>query len=148
MMGLTKRQAVLWRLRSLGFSVSEIARRLGISRQAVHKNLQAIESKVYRGLISTANTIRIEIRKIDIEKGYLVGWSPGLNMDVYITFSTKNGIQVWFKHEGECRKCPLRDECRKIILSEAIERNIELPKEPDIEPTKLADIFFKKLTGE
>ena len=138
---------MLWRLKILGLGGSEIARRLGISRQAVYKNLRIIESKIYKGLISTASLIKVEIRKIDIENGYLVGWSPGLNMDVYITFSTKNGFQVWFKHEGECSKCSLRDECRRIILSEARERNISLPTDPDVEPTELADIFFKKLLG-
>jgi len=145
---LTKRQALIWRLRVLGLGISEIGRRIGISRQAVHKNIKAIESKIYGGLISTANSIKIDIRKIDIKNGYLVGWSPGLNMEVYITFSTRNGFQVWFKHEGECNKCPLRDECRRIILSEARERNIPLPNDPNIEPTELADIFFKKLLGE
>ena len=80
-----------------------------------------------------------------MEKGLLVGWSPWLKVDVYILFSAKNGVQIWFKHEGNCRECPLRDDCRSLLLDEAEERGITLPKGEDIEPSQLAKMFFKKL---
>ena len=142
---LTDKQASLWKLRSLNLSISEIASRLGISRQAVHRSLQVIDMKVYKALTSVATACKVEIRRIDVKKGFLVGWSPWLGVDVYITFSVKNGIQVWFKHKGNCKECSLRDECRRILLSEAEERGINLPKDERIEPSQLAEIFFKEL---
>lgn len=41
---LTPRQFTLWKMKRSGLSISEIASRLGISRQAVHKGLQAVEA--------------------------------------------------------------------------------------------------------
>ncbi|MCD6510780.1 MAG: hypothetical protein J7L11_10400 [Thermoprotei archaeon] len=145
MMPLTDRQLSLWRLKRSGLRISEIAARLGISRQAVHKGLRAVEAKIYRALVSAAMASKVEIRNIDVEKGLLVGWSPWLKVDVYILFSAKNGVQIWFKHEGNCRECPLRDDCRSLLLDEAEERGIMLPKGEDIEPSQLAKMFFKKL---
>ncbi len=145
MMPLTTKQIALWRLKRSGLRISEIATRLGISRQAVHKSLRIIEAKIYKALVSTATAAKIEIKNIDIEKGLLIGWSPWLKVDVYIIFSAKNGIQIWFKHEGNCKECPLRNDCKNLLLEEAKERGITLPKEKNIEPSQLAKIFFKKL---
>jgi len=142
---LTFRQFTLWKMKRSGLSISEIASRLGISRQAVHKGLQAVEAKISRALILTAKASRIEIRRIDLERGFLVGYSPGLNVDVYVTFSYSNGVQIWFKHEGNCRECSLRENCKRIIVNEAKERGIELPNVESMEPSELAEILFRKL---
>jgi len=146
MLSLTDKQLLLWRLRRSGLSISEIASRLGISRQAVHKSLQSIESKVYRALIATARASKIEVRKIDAQKGVLVGWSPGLDTEVYITFSSKNGIQIWFRHERrDCKDCPFREDCKRILFEEAEERGISLPKDENLDPSDLAKLLFEKL---
>jgi len=148
MLSLTERQLLLWRLRRGGLSISEIASKLGISRQAVHKSLQSIESKVYRALIAAAKASKVEIREIDAQKGILVGWSPGLNTEVYITFSSKNGIQIWFKHEkADCESCPFKEDCKRILFDEAEERGISLPKKKDLKPSELAEILFKEILG-
>ncbi len=145
MIYLTEKQLLLWRLRQSGLTLSEIATKLGISRQAVHKTMQTVENKVYEALISAAAASKVEIRRIDAKRGILVGWSPWLKTEVYITFSSRNGLQIWFKHEGDCKTCPLREDCRKILLNEAEERGIELPASREIEPSKLAEILFDKL---
>ena len=64
MIDLTERQIVLWKLKLKGLSPSEIAVNLNISRQAVHRALKSIESKVYKALIGVAKANRIEIREI------------------------------------------------------------------------------------
>lgn len=142
---LTHKQFTLWKMRRSGLSASEIASRLGISRQAVHKGLQAVEAKISKALISTARSSRIEIRRIDLNKGFLVGYSPGLNVDVYVTLSYSNGVQIWFRHRGNCKECSLRENCKRIIFNEARERGIELPDVEGIEPSELAEILFKSL---
>lgn len=146
-LNVTDRQLSLWKMRRSGLSVSEIAAKLGISRQAVHKGLQAVEAKIYRALTSAAAAVKAEIKRIDVGKGVLVGWSPWLKVDVYITFSARNGVQVWFRHKGNCRECPLRNDCRSLLLGEAEERGVELPRDEDLEPSKLAEIFFERLLG-
>ena len=146
MLSLTDKQILLWKLRRSGLSISEIASKLGVSRQAVHKNLQSVESKVYKALIAAAKASKVEIKEVNAHRGFLVGWSPGLRTEVYITFSSKNGIQIWFKHERvECKNCPLEEDCKRILFTEAEERGILLPKNEGLRPSELAKILFKEL---
>jgi predicted transcriptional regulator len=142
MIELTQRQIDLWRLSVRGLSLSEIASALKISRQAVHKGLQSLETKIYKALIGVAKANRIEIREINAKKGYLVGWSPEFGVEVIITFSAKNGVQVWFRHKGDCKNCSMREECRRILLNEAEERGIELKED---EPCKMAEELFRRI---
>jgi hypothetical protein len=144
MVELTDKQLILWKLKQNGLGLTEIASLLRVSRQAVHKGLQSVETKIYRALIDAAKANRIEIRKIDTEKGFLAGWSPEFRVDVIVTFSAKNGIQVWYRHKGDCKSCSMREECKAILLSEAEERGITLP---DDEPSRLAEVMFKELLG-
>ena len=127
-------------------SVSQIATSLGISRQAVHKGIHTIETKVYKALTSTAKANKIVITEVDARKGVLKGKSPGLETTVYITFSPANGVQVWFKREGNCERCPFLDDCRRILLEEAKERGISLSEEEKrYLPTDLAGNLFRRL---
>ena len=145
MIHFTEKQLSLWRLRRDGLSISEIASKLGISRQAVHKGLQSVDAKIYRALTSAAASAKIEIKRVDVEKGLLIGWSPWLKSDVYMTFSAKNGVQMWFEQEKDCGSCPFRSDCLRILREEAEERGIELPK--DEEPSRLAKVLFQRLLG-
>lgn len=145
MISLTDRQVLLWRLKRRGLSLGEIAKELGVSRQAVHKGLRVVEGKIRGALLSTAKACRIDVREVDAKRGYLWGWSPWMSTEVYVTFSAKNGVQVWFRHEADCRNCPLQEECRRILLSEAEERGIDLRDDEDVEPSELAEEFFSKL---
>ncbi|RLF17965.1 MAG: hypothetical protein DRJ68_07175 [Thermoprotei archaeon] len=144
-MPLTPKQLQLLKLWSEGLSLSEIALKLGVSRQAVHKGIQAAEAKVYRILVSAAKASKIEIRSVDAKRGFLVGWSPWLKSEVYITLSVKNGLQIWFKHEADCSSCPLREDCKRILLGEMEERGIRVEGAEDMEPSKLADELFSRL---
>ncbi|MHC1637149.1 MAG: HTH domain-containing protein [Candidatus Nezhaarchaeales archaeon] len=75
---LTSKQFELLKLWSKGLSLSEIASKLDVSRQAAHKGIQIAEAKVYKALMSTAKASKIEVKKINAKKGFLVGWSPWL----------------------------------------------------------------------
>ena len=142
MVELTNKQLTLWRLKQSGLSLAEMASLLKVSRQAIHKNLQSVETKIYKALINAAKSNRIEIRKIDIDRGLLVGWSPEFRVDVIITFSTRNGVQVWYKHKGDCKNCSMREECKTILLNEAEERGLTITGG---EPSELAEELFKRL---
>ncbi len=148
MISLTDKQTLVWRLWRRGLSISKIATKLGISRQAVHKNLKTAKIKIYKALISTAKAAKINVKEIDVDKGFLMGWNPGLKVKVYVTFSPRNGVQVWFEHKRDCKKCPFHDECLKILLTEAEEREIPLPNADKLEPSQLAEVFFKELMGK
>ena len=143
---LTPKQRNYWGLRRSGLTQADISRKMDVTRQTVNKTFNAIDSRVSKALLEAAHINRIETSKVDHEKGYLLGRSPSLGMDVIITFSERNGIQVWYKGEGGCSDCTGRDSCQQKLLIEAEDRGIQLPEKAyDMEPSKLADILFKTI---
>ncbi len=122
---------------------------MNVTRQTVNKAFNAVDSRVSRALLEAAQVNRIEINRVDTEKGFLLGRSPSLGMEALVTFSERNGIQVWYRGEGDCSDCSWLSSCKQKLLIEAEERGIQLPEEAeDVEPSKLAEALFKKIMEE
>ena len=146
---LTPKQRKYWGLRRSGLTQADISRKMDVTRQTVNKTFIAIDSRVSKALLEAAQINRIETTRLDQEKGYLLGRSPSLGLDVLITFSERNGIQVWYKGESGCSDCTGRESCMRTLLIEAEDRNIQLPeKADDMEPSKLTEILFKRIVEE
>jgi hypothetical protein len=146
---LTPKQKTIWDLKSSGQKEVNIARKLNVTRQTVHKALDTANLKIGEALEETANINKIETQKIDTDKGFLLGYSSHFKTQAFITFSAKNGIQVWYKHEGDCEKCSKLQTCRETLLSEAKDRNFLLLDDTSkILPSKLAEALIAKITGE
>ncbi|UCH37530.1 MAG: hypothetical protein JSV76_07640 [Candidatus Bathyarchaeota archaeon] len=122
---------------------ADISREMGVTRQTVNKTFIAVDSRVSRALLEAAQVNRVEISRVNPEKGFLLGRSPSSGMDTLVTFSERNGIQVWYKGEGGCSECSWRTNCKQKLLIEAEDRGIPLPEEAEeMEPSQLADILF------
>jgi len=146
---LTSKQKLIWNLKGKGFSEASIARKLDVTRQTVHKALNVAKSKVYMALEEAAKLNRIKIRTIDAAQGILVGYSQEFKTATIITFSARNGVQAWYRHEGDCENCDQLQVCREMLLAEAKDRNIQLPEDANsMLPSKLTDILFSKITGK
>jgi hypothetical protein len=146
---LTDKQKLIWDLKSKGFTEAGIARKLKVSRQTVHKALDIANSKVSTALEEAAKINKIKIKILDPPNGVLLGYSSYFKTEALIIFSAKNGVQVWYKHEGECNNCDQVQSCREALLTEAKERNIPLPENANsMPPSKLAEILFSKIIGE
>ena len=139
----------MWDLKSSGIPEATIARKLNITRQTVHQALDNANLKVAQALEETAKINKIETQKMDADKGFLLGYSSHFKTATFITFSAKNGVQVWYKHEGNCQKCSKLESCRETLLSEAKDRNfLILDDTSKILPSKLAEALFTRITGE
>ena len=139
----------MWDLKSSGIPEATIARKLNITRQSVHEALNNANNKIGEALEETAKINKIETQKINPDKGFLLGYSDHFKTQAFITFSAKNGVQVWYKHEGDCEKCNKLQTCRETLLSEAKDRNFLLLDDTSkILPSKLAEALFTKITGE
>jgi transcriptional regulator len=146
---LTSKQLKIWDLKRRGFLEAGIARELDISRQTVHKAADVADSKVSQALMETAELNKIKVRAVDSAIGILSGFSSEFKTPVIITFSARNGVQVWYKHEGDCKNCGHLENCRKTLLAEIGERNIQPPENlGSISPSKIAELLFQKITGE
>jgi len=146
---LTSRQKRIWNLKSKGLLQASIARRLDVTRQTVHKALNIANSKVSKALQETAKLNKIKVRTVDPTNGILVGYSPEFNTTAMITFSARNGVQIWYRHEGDCENCDQLQVCRTMLLAEAEDRKIQLPENKDsMLPSELAETLFSKIIGE
>jgi hypothetical protein len=146
---LTPRQKFIWDLKGKGLQEASIARKLDVARQTVHKALDIANSKVYIALEESAKLNKIDVKTIDPTRGVLIGYSPEFKTDVVVTFSAGNGIQIWYRQEGDCENCDRLQVCREMLLAEAKDRDIQLPESAgSILPSKLTEALFLKITGE
>lgn len=146
---ITQKQTQIWDLKKKGIPESDIARKLQVTRQTVHKAVGVANNKIAQALVETAKLNKIKVRNIDNAKGILSGYSSEFRTPAVITFSARNGVQVWYKYEGDCKSCDLLETCRKTLLTEMEDRNI-CPNE-NIKltlPSKLAEQLFKKILRE
>ena len=143
---LTFRQLDIWKLRRDGLPQFRIAKRLGVTRQAIHNVIGVIDEKISGALQNAARMNKVEVKHMDPVKGILLGYSPEVRDQVIITFSVRNDIQIWYRHTGQCADCNLKNKCRKMLLEEAEERSINLTEEDVREPpAKLAHKIFSKV---
>jgi len=146
---LTWKQKQIWNLKSKGLIEANIARKLNVTRQTVHKALNVANAKISQALQETAKLNKIKVKTIDPATGILVGYSPEFKTEAMLTFSARNGVQIWYRHEGDCENCDQLQVCRTMLLAEAEDRNIQLPENPDsLLPSKLAEIIFSRAMGE
>jgi len=146
---LTPNQKRIWSLKSEGFTEAGIGRKLDIKRQTVHKALNVANQKILQALEETAKINKIEVQTVSPTKGYLIGYSPHFDTEAFVTYSPKNGVQIWYKHEGHCKRCKRAKECKETILEEARERKLVFEEDvTQMPPSKLADILFSMITGE
>jgi hypothetical protein len=128
---------------------------MDVTRQTVNKTFNAVDARVSKALLEAAQVNRVEISRVDPEKGFLLGRSPSLGMDVLVTFSDKNGILVWYRDEGgcsrakRCSECSWRRSCKQKLLIEAEDRGIPLPEAAaEMEPSQLAETLFTSIMEE
>ncbi len=146
---LTPTQKQIWDLKSTGIAEASVARKLNVTRQTVHKALDIANAKVAMSLEEAAKINKLKIQSVNAATGVLVGYSTHFKTKTLITFSVKNGIQLWYKHEGDCKNCEQLKTCRETLIEEAKDRHITIPQDPDsINPSEFAKKLFSQITGE
>jgi len=146
---LTAKQKMIWDLKSRGRQEASIARELNLTRQTIHSVLDIANLKIGDALTEVAKINKIDVETMDPYRGFLKGYSSHFKTQAFVTFSAKNGIQLWYKHEGDCEKCNKLETCRAALLAEAKDRNFLLLDDTSkILPSKLAEALFAKITGE
>ena len=140
---LNDKQFEFWRLRRGGILSIDIARLFNISKQAVSKALLTMDERIENTLLEMAHANQIEVEKINLGRGILFGHSAPFNSSAIIFVSAKRGMQVWYKHEGNCGACTRYAQCIELLWDFADEMKVKLEKTDD--PTKLADELFEKL---
>ena len=137
------KQFGFWALRRSGVPNITIANQLGISRQAVSRALLVMDEKIVATLREMANANQISIESINAERGFLIGRSIPFQTAAIIFVSEKHGMQVWYKHDGDCGTCQRYTGCIELLWDYATELGIRIEKTAD--PTKMAEELFTKV---
>ena len=138
-----EKQFEFWKLRRSGHPNITIAHLLGISRQAVSRALLTMDEKIRTTLLSMANSNRIEVEQVNVEKGVLFGRSIPFKTNAIIFISSKHDVQVWYEHEGDCGSCQRYTECIELLWDYATELGVKIEKTAD--PTAMAEELFGKV---
>ena len=141
-----EKQFGFWKMRRSGMSNVSIANQIGITRQGVSQALLAMDEKIESSLREMARANRIQVEKINVNKGVLFGRSIPFQTNAYIFVSEKHGMQVWYEHDGDCISCDEFTKCIEFIWDLAAELGIKLEKTQD--PTKMAEELLEKIREE
>jgi predicted transcriptional regulator len=137
------KQFAFWTMRRNGMANIEIAKNLGISRQAVSRALILMNERIETVLRDMAKANSIAVEKVNAEQGVLIGRSIPFKTAAIIFVSEKHGVQVWFEHEGDCGNCERYTECIELLWDYAGELGVKIEKTDD--PTEMADELFEKV---
>jgi hypothetical protein len=89
------------------------------SSSYVSRVLNRTRKKIAKALKEHAKSHRLDIETLLDYKGLLIGFDYQVNTEVYIVFTQKLGIIVWYKHDSYsgklCPDCPKEQECREIL---------------------------------
>ncbi|MFW9904773.1 MAG: hypothetical protein ACFFFH_10605 [Candidatus Thorarchaeota archaeon] len=140
----TETQVEIWYLKRNKLTGKKIAKQKDVTPAFVSKSFVEAKKRIRSLLNETATSNKISLDLINENIGFARGHSHMFNVKSYITFSPKNGVQVWYDHEGDCVNCERFGQCRKILLQEFSERNISL-ENPQLRPTDLGKQLFKIL---
>jgi hypothetical protein len=132
-----------WKMRRTGMSNISITNQLGITRQGDCQALHIMDDKIDSSLREMAQANRIQIEKIDVERGVLFGRSDPFQTDAFIFVSDKHGMQVWYNHEGDCAACDQFTRCIEFLWDFAAELDMKIKKTSD--PTKMAEELLAKI---
>lgn len=142
---LTERELSIWGLRREEYRQVEIGRKLGVTRQAIHKALGIIDEKIEQALTEAAEANKLEVKGINLVDGVMEAYSPAYQIPVIVSLSKANGMQVWYLYEGNCVECSHESRCMRMLQDEAEERGIQLSKEDEKSlPTNLALKIFSR----
>lgn len=111
---ITPKQRLALSLKSERYMEAGIGRKLNIKRQTVHKALNIANMKI-QALRETAKIKMIETQTVSPNQGYLTGYSPHFDTESFVTYSSRNDIQICYPCEGNCTRCNRANKCRKTL---------------------------------
>ncbi|MHA2324595.1 MAG: hypothetical protein ACXACB_04275 [Promethearchaeota archaeon] len=140
----TDTQLEIWMLNRKNFSGRAIAAQKKVTPAFVSQTLKEAGLRIEALLRDSAKANKIKLNYLNTELGFARGQSQMLKVKAFITFSPINGVQVWYKHQGDCAECEVFEECRAALLQEFKERNLPI-ESPTLAPTHLSEKFFEQL---
>ncbi len=153
---LSKHESTVWTQFHQGYSTSEIAENNTEEKWTpayTSRVLNRARGKIRKTIEDHAKSHRLDIISIQDYKGILIGFDFQANTQVYIVYTEKQGVLVWYRHDSYggklCHECPSEEECRETLDTIAHEYNLVLRSEEHTLPmTELSIIVFNRLAAK
>lgn len=153
---LSSHEAIVWREFQSGNSTSAIAENRdeeNWSPAYVSRVLNRARQKITRALEEHANSHRLDVESLLDYKGLIIGFDYQANAQVYIVYTEKLGIIVWYRHDSYagklCSECPKDAECEEALEAIMEEYDIRLrPDEEALPLTQRSIEVFNKLAAK
>jgi len=151
---LSNHESIVWKRFQKGKSTSDIADESEEwSPSYVSRVLSRARKKISKALEEHANSHRLDIESLLDYKGLLIGFDYQANAQVYIVFTEKLGIIVWYTHDSYagklCPECPKEAECREILDTITEEYHITLRSdEKNLLMTQRSNAILNKLAAK
>jgi hypothetical protein len=153
---LSRHVTTVWKQFQQGYSTSEIAE--NNSKESwtpayTSRVLNRARSKIEMILGNHAKSHRLDIESIQDYKGLLIGFDFQANASVYIVYTEKLGVIVWYRHDSyagkPCPNCPKEEECAETLATILDEYNLTLrPDEIELPMTQRSIEIFSKLAAK
>jgi hypothetical protein len=153
---LSTHEEKVWTLFQQGHSTSEIPDLVTDeewSAAYVSRVLNRARKKIEKALRDHAHSHRLDVESVLDYKGLLIGYDYQANSAVYIVFTIRHGIVIWYAHQSWggklCPECPKNVECRETLDTIMDEYDIQLrPDEQDLYMTQQSIVIFNKLAAK
>jgi len=153
---LSPDEEIVWQQFQKGQSTSDIASasdKESWSVSYVSRVLNRARKKIAKELQESARSHRLDVESLLDYKGLLMGFDYQANTQVYIVFTLKLGLVVWYRHESYagklCQNCPKQNECRQTLDAIIEEYEITLrPDETKLPMTQQSIAIFNKLAAK
>ena len=147
---------MVWSQFQKGLSTTEIAEQdvqEDWSPAYASRVLNRARKKIAKVLNEQASSHRLDVESLQDYKGLLIGFDYQANAQVYIIFTMKLGVIVWYRHDSYagklCPDCPKEAECRETLDTIMDEYNITLrPDEEQLPMTQQSIAIFNKLAAK
>jgi hypothetical protein len=153
---LSDHEAIVWREFHKGSSTSMIAdgrSEENWSPSYVSRVLNRARRKIAKVLQEHADSHRLDVESLLDYKGVLIGFDYQANSQVYIVYTERLGVVVWYRHDSYagklCPECPKEAECRDSLKAILEEFNLDLrPDEEALPMTQKSIAIFNKLAAK
>jgi hypothetical protein len=153
---LSNHETIVWQEFQKGKSTSTIASEFleeSWNAPYVSRVLNRARRKISNVLQEHANSHRLDVESLLDYKGLLIGFDYQANAQVYILYTHRLGMVVWYRHDSYagklCPDCPKEEECREALNTIMEEYHIELrPDEKTLPMTQRSIAIFHKLAAK
>jgi len=153
---LSTHESIVWKEFQTGKNTGSIAEYYKAdtwSPAYVSRVLNRARKKIAKTLKEHAKSHRLDVESLLDYKGLLIGYDYQISTQVYIVYTQKLGIIVWYKHDSFagklCPECPKDCDCRETLDTIIQEYNIPLRKdEEELCMTKQSITIFNKLAAK